>query len=154
MGFNNGFARSYLQKKWEKLRIEYRAAGMSEDAIQSMYDFDVQVVNSEQTYYRRTVDLTTGDAAPDDAQQKKRYEKAVSVVDTYRETANRFAWIGEIEDERLLAALETLDPKDLELLTLYVYEGYTVTEISNLLHCSQPTISRKIKRIKNFLKKF
>lgn len=154
MGFNNGFARSCLQKKWEKLRIEYRAAGMSEDAIQSMYNFDVQVVNSEQTYYRHTADLTTGDAAPDDAQRKKRYEKAVSVVDTYHETANRFAWIGEIENECLLAALETLAPKDLELLTLYVYEGYTVTEISKILHCSQPTVSRKIRRIKNFLKKF
>lgn len=42
MDFNNGFARSCLQKKWEKLRIKYRAAGMSEDAIQSMYDCNRQ----------------------------------------------------------------------------------------------------------------
>ena len=52
MGFNNGFEHVRLENKWKKLRIQYREAGMSEEAIQEMYNFDVQVVNSEQRYYR------------------------------------------------------------------------------------------------------
>ena len=48
MGFNNGFEHVRLENKWKKLRIQYREAGMSEEAIQEMYNFDVQVVNSEQ----------------------------------------------------------------------------------------------------------
>ena len=82
------------------------------------------------------------------------YEAAITVTDTYRETKSRFGWIGEIENERLLSALEKLSEDDLKLLTLYTYEGYTVTEISKVLGVSQPTISIKIKRITNFLKKF
>ena len=62
--------------------------------------------------------------------------------------------IGEIEDERLLSALEKLKEEDLKILTLYAYDGYTVTEISKVLRCSQPTISIKIKRITKFLKNF
>lgn len=42
MGFNNGFEHVRLENKWKKLRIQYREAGMSEEAIQEMYNFDMQ----------------------------------------------------------------------------------------------------------------
>ncbi len=84
----------------------------------------------------------------------KKYQDSISVTESYHETKSRFSWIGKIENEELLSALENLSDTDLKLLTLYVYEGYTVTEISKVLGVSQPTISIKIKRITNFLKKF
>ena len=59
-----------------------------------------------------------------------------------------------MEDERLLSALEKLSREDLELLTLYAHEGYTVTEISKVFRVSHQCISVKIKRITNFLKNF
>ena len=40
MSFNNGNERRKLNAKWEHLRVQYREAGMSEDAIQAMYEFD------------------------------------------------------------------------------------------------------------------
>ena len=83
-----------------------------------------------------------------------RYQEVTTTADTYHETTSKFAWIGEIENERLLSALENLSEDDLKLLTFYACEGYTVTEISKVLGVSQPTISIKIKRITNFLKKF
>lgn len=70
--------------------------------------------------------------------------------DTYRETKSSFGWIGEVEDERLLSALEKLSREDFELLTLYVHEGCTATEISKLSGASQLTIGIKIKRITKF----
>ena len=45
MEFNNGNERRKLNKKWERLRVQYQQAGMSEDAIQAMYDFDLGVLN-------------------------------------------------------------------------------------------------------------
>ena len=36
MSFNNGNERRKLNAKWEHLRVQYRKAGMSEDAIQAM----------------------------------------------------------------------------------------------------------------------
>lgn len=37
MKFNNGSERVRLENRWKKLRIQYREAGMSEEAIQEMY---------------------------------------------------------------------------------------------------------------------
>jgi len=45
MKFNNGSERVRLENRWKKLRIQYREAGMSEDAIQAMYQFDLDVLN-------------------------------------------------------------------------------------------------------------
>ena len=135
MSFNNGNERRKLNAKWEQLRVQYREAGMSEEAIQAMYEFDLSVLNSERAYAANTV--AVGDSYNDNNARKaadlKQYEAAITVTDTYHETKSRFGWIGEIENERLLSALEKLSEDDLKLLTLCTYEGYTVTEISKVL---------------------
>ena len=156
MSFNNGNERRKLNAKWEQLRVQYREAGMSEEAIQAMYEFDLGVLNSERAYDANTVAVCDGDDDKDarKAADFKQYEAAITVTDTYRETKSRFAWIGEIENERLLAALENLSEDDLKLLTLYVYEGYTENEISKAFSISQPAIHKRIEKITIFLKKF
>ena len=157
MAFNKGYELKKFEAHWEKLRIEYAAAGMAEDAIQKMYDYDRQQFNSERTCIERTQEFTAPayESTEEEASPLMlRYQEAIATTDTYHETKSGFAWIGEIENENLLAALEKMSDADLELVTLYAYEGYTVTEISKVLRVSQPTISIKIKRITNFLKKF
>ena len=156
MSFNKGYELKKFEAHWEKLRIEYEDAGMTEDAIQKMYDYDRQQFNSERTFIERTQEFTAPayESSEEEASPLMlRYQEAITTTDTYHETKSKFAWIGEIENERLLSALENLSEDDLKLLTLYAYEGYTVTEISKVLGVSQPTISIKIKRITNFLKK-
>ena len=157
MSFNKGYELKKFEAHWEKLRIEYAAAGMTEEAIQKMYDYDRLQFNSERTFIERTQEFNAPayESSEEEASPLMlRYQDAITVTDTYHETKSRFAWIGEIENERLLSALENLSEDDLKLLTFYAYEGYTVTEISKVLGVSQPTISIKIKRITNFLKKF
>ena len=157
MSFNKGYELKKFEAHWEKLRIEYAAAGMTEEAIQKMYDYDRQQFNSERTFIERIQEFTAPayESSEEEASPLMlRYQDAITVTDSYHETKSRFAWIGEIENERLLSALENLSEDDLKLLTFYAYEGYTVTEISKVLGVSQPTISIKIKRITNFLKKF
>ena len=157
MGFNYGLEKKNFDSQWAMTRKQYEDAGMSSEAIQAMYDFDWSVFNANRSYQNHTQEM----AAPSFEQSEEsysplmnKYQEAVSVTDTYHETKSRFAWIGEIENERLLSALENLSEDDLKLLTFYACEGYTVTEISKVLGVSQPTISIKIKRITNFLKKF
>ena len=157
MSFNKGCELKKFEAHWEKLRIEYAAAGMTEDAIQKMYDYDRQQFNSERTFIERTQEFTAPayESSEEEASPLMlRYQEAITTTDTYHETKSKFAWIGEIENERLLSALENLSEDDLKLLTFYAYEGYTVTEISKVLGVSQPTISIKIKRITKFLKNF
>ena len=156
MSFNNGNERRKLNAEWEHLRVQYRKAGMSEDAIQAMYEFDLSVLNSERAYAANTV-AVCDNYNDDDARKAadfKQYEAAVAVTDTYHETKSRFTWIGEIENEQLLSALENLSEDDLKLLTLYVYEGYTESEISKVFNISQPAIHKRIEKITIFLKKF
>ena len=114
------------------------------------------VPNRKQSYDANTVAVCDGDDDKDarKAADFKQYEAAITVTDTYRETKSCFSWIGEIENERLLAALEILSEDDLKLLTLYVYEGYTESEISKVFSISQPAIHKRIEKITIFLKKF
>jgi hypothetical protein len=157
MGFNYGLEKKNFDSQWAMTRKQYEDAGMSSEAIHAMYDYDWSVFNANRSYQNHTQEM----AAPSFEQSEEsysplmdKYQKAISVTDHYCETKSCFTWIGEIEHERLLSALENLSEDDLKLLTFYAYEGYTVTEISKVLGVSQPTISIKIKRITNFLKKF
>ena len=96
MSFNNGNERRKLNAKWEHLRVQYREAGMSEDAIQAMYEFDLGVLNSERAYITNTLTVsdTTDDSTATETSDFKQYEKAITVTDTYHETKTRFAWVG------------------------------------------------------------
>ena len=156
MSFNNGNERRKLNAKWEHLRVQYREAGMSEDAIQAMYEFDLGVLNSERAYITNTMTVSgaADDCAAKETSDFKQYEKAVTVTDTYHETKSCFGWIGEIENERLLSALEKLSEDDLKLLTLYVYEGYSTVELSKVYGIAHQNISKRIIKITNFLKNF
>ena len=156
MSFNNGNERRKLNAKWEQLRVQYREAGMSEEAIQVMYEFDLGVLNSERAYDANTVAVCDGEDDVDarKAADLKQYEAAITVTDTYHETKSRFAWIGEVENERLLAALESLSELDLKILTLYVYAGYTESEIASALESKRITIHKRIDQMTMFLKNF
>ena len=156
MSFNNGNERRKLNAKWEQLRVQYREAGMSEEAIQAMYEFDLGVLNSERAYDANTVAVCDGEDDVDarKAADLKQYEAAITVTDTYHETKSCFSWIGEIENERLLAALENLSELDLKILTLYVYAGYTESEIAMTLESKRITIHKRIERMTMFLKNF
>ena len=157
MGFNYGLEKKNFDSQWAMTLKQYEDAGMSSEAIQAMYDYDWSVFNANRSYQNHTQEM----AAPSFEQSEEsysplmdKYQEAVSVTDTYHETESRFAWIGEIENEQLLTALETLKTEDLEIITMYAYEGYDITEISKVYGVSRPTISIKIKRITKFLKNF
>ena len=153
MKFNNGSERVRLENRWKKLRIQYREAGMSEDAIQAMYQFDLDVLNSERAYVDNTQPVFAT-ADDEDSVDFKRYEKAITVTDVYHETKTRFAWVGEIKSEKLHIALENLSEDDLALLSLYIFEGFDTVEISKVFGTSKQNISKKIRRISKFIKEF
>ena len=62
MGFNYGREKRAFDEKWARLEVEYRAAGMSEKAIQDMKNYDWQWFCSERTYRNHVQTLPVGDA--------------------------------------------------------------------------------------------
>ena len=157
MGFNYGLEKKNFDSQWAMTRKQYEDAGMSSEAIQAMHDYDWSVFNANRSYQNQTQEM----AAPSFEQSEEsysplmnKYQEAISVTDTYHETKSRFAWIGEIEDENLLSALEKLSDDDLEILTLYIYEGYSTVELSEAYGIAHQNISKRIIKITNFLKNF
>lgn len=157
MGFNYGLEKKNFDSQWAMTRKQYEDAGMSSEAIQAMYDYDWSVFNANRSYQNHTQEM----AAPSFEQSEEsysplmnKYQEAISVTDTYHETKSRFAWIGEIEDENLLSALEKLSDDDLEILTLYIYEGYSTVELSKVYGIAHQNISKRIVKITNSLKNF
>lgn len=161
MGFNNGLERKKFEASWARMRMEYAAAGMSAATIEQMYEFDLAVFNSDRRFAEHTQGIPDqkfdddGDEAGDDnSALLKKFPEAFSVQAHSTDTARRGSWVDEIEDEKIAAALRQLSPEDIELLTLYAFEGYTVIEIASMKGIAHQNVSKKIRRIKKFLKNF
>ena len=58
MGFNYGLEKRKFTEEWKKLYREYKAAGMSEEDIQDIYAFDLNVFRKIRTEFQRTQPLS------------------------------------------------------------------------------------------------
>lgn len=113
----------------------------------------LNALNSERAYSTNTVKVEeTGDNESNADLIK--FKKACEVKDTYHETKTKFAWVGEIQDERLSVGIEKLSEEDLKLLTLYFVEGYTLSDISKVYGIALQNVRKRICKITKFLKKF
>ena len=54
MGFNYGREKKKFDAEWKKKFAWYRAAGMSEDVIQTLHEFDREQFKSERRYANHT----------------------------------------------------------------------------------------------------
>ena len=150
MGFNYGLEKKNFDRQWAIMRKQYEDAGMSIEVIQAMYEYDWSVFNAARSYQNHTQEI----AAPSFEQGEEaysplmnKYQEAISITEHYRETKSRFTWIGEIEDEHLLSALEKLSDDDLGLLTLYIYEGYSTVALSKVYSISHQNISKRMQAL-------
>jgi len=157
MEFNNGLERRKFNNEWEKNKKGYIEAGMDEVAIEEIYEFDLKVFNSSRKYAAHTQpsidENIDAENNPESAPIAYAYIKYIS---SYEEvlSSSRFGWIDEIENLKLHKKIKELNPEDLELLTLYVLEGYSQAEISMKFGLSQRGISKRLQRIKNIFNKF
>ena len=157
MAFNNGLERKKFEQEQKRLGEEYRAAGMSEEAIREMYLFDLDRFNSDRRFGEHTQQFAISELEDDDEATSPLYEKFSDVLTVSIERSgehSRFWWIDETDDADLATKLRKLSVDDLELLTLIVQDGYTVVEIAHLHGVAHSTISRKLSRLKKYLKNF
>lgn len=161
MGFNYGLEKKKFDQEWEKLRREYREAGMDEASIEAMHEYDWDRFNAERAYANHTQRMPDqifdddGDTPDEDRSSLlDKFIDAFGVMPREVDDSRRYSWMDEIDSPELYARLRKLSSDDIELLTLFIFDGYTVTEIAALLGVSHPTISKKLTRIKKFLKKF
>ena len=65
---------------------------------------------------------------------------------------SRYGWIEEIENTSLIKKIKNLNISEIEILTMYVFEEKSQTEIAEKMNITQPSISRRIRVIKKKLK--
>lgn len=155
MGFYYAKERAKFEHEWEHFYEECHTAGMNEEDIQTLYEFDLDWFHSRRRFIEHTQpfpDLLISDENP--AVKNNLYRKFPELSTTFDESnfSGRFAWIDCIEDEQMVTKIKKLSQADLTLLTMVSQEGKSQREIAAIQGCSQPTVSKKIRRIKKYLK--
>ena len=154
MGFNYAKERRKFETEWRKLRQEYEQAGMEPSSIDEIYLFDLAEFCSCRRYEIRTQPLPDMYEVDEGAKQSflLREYKTLSTEFDEADFSGEDAWLETIEDPILLERLKQLKHADLELLQFLVLEGHTQKELAQKWHCSQRLISKRLKKIKKFLK--
>ena len=150
--FNYAAERNRFEEKWKKLRVEYAEAGMPQEHIEIMYQFDHAQFNSDRAFENHICPLSLAshpDAEPADGEKVISQQNADRLTTEYDAHGghSRFWWVEEIESPRLLRGLRKLSQEDIEFLTLLFIEGYSQEECAVRMHSSQSAISRRYKRI-------
>jgi len=156
MAWNNGLERKKFEAEQAKLAAEYRAAGMSEEQIQQMYEFDLEVFNSNRRFAEHTQQFPESPFEDGDEGQSPLYEKfpeALTVTLELPVGNDHFSWVDEIDDEQLVERLKLLSAEELDLITRIAMDEQTQSEVAAELGVNQSTISRRLEKIIKILKK-
>ena len=159
MKFNKGYEWKKFEEEWKRLRGEYAAAGMDETAIDAMYEFDRGVFNSNRRYAEHTQEVSPqvfsddGDRAEDgNTALLLHFLSAFSVEQEDIGVLGRYSWVEKVDSPVLYRCLSGLSDSDREILTLWVFEGYSASEIARMQGSTQQNISKKICRLKRIIK--
>lgn len=102
--WNNGKERATFEREQAKKRKEYLAAGMTEEQIQSLYEYDLDWFNicRREAEHTQSLDIQTSedeDSKMDNPLYKKFFEK-LAVEDNHADYS-RYGWIEEIENKEV-----------------------------------------------------
>lgn len=135
-------------KEWKEKEEACIRAGMSKEAIQRLYEDELNDFRKQRIYCLHNESLEALEE-----NQNPRYMESIRFEDTVYSDDQRYGWIEELEDEQLYRAVKRLKKEDLEVLTLWALECYSATEIAKIQRVSQQAVSKRLAKIRNSLKK-
>ena len=156
MAWNNGLERKRFDEEQERIAAEYRAAGMTEEQIKQMYQFDLDAFNSKRRFNEHNQQFPEDVLEESDDDKSPLFEKFLDSVSVGLDLSNikdRYWWIEEIENIQLLTAIKELSAEEIELITQIVFDELTQDDIAKTLDVSQSAVSQKMKKIFENLKK-
>ena len=133
MAYNYARERRKFDAEWKRKASWYRKEGMSEESIAEMYRFDLAQFNRDRACESRRRPLETA-------------------CGSYTCSPDFLDWVDQVENPSLSRKLKNLPVKDKELLTLYIMQGFSQTDIAHMRGVGQPVISRQLERIFSYLK--
>lgn len=155
MAWNNAKERAKFIARLAREEKEYRAAGMTDEQIAEIQAFDWDQFRSERRYQMHTQDFSFDDFSEDGAGEESQsplYEKFIEQLSYTMESTpkreGRYSWLDEIEDERILNAINQLTWEQIKLLTYIIVDGLDQAELGRKLNVSQAAISQRFSTIK------
>jgi len=155
MSFNYSKEKLAFDKEWKKLREQYTKAEMTEEVIQELYNFDWSWFRMRRNYENHVQALPEEEINEQYIETRSSlYRRFTSLSTSFDEMtfSGHFAWIDTISDGAISKKLKKLSNDELELLTLIVMEEYSQREIARKINLSQNAISKRLIKIKKFLK--
>ena len=157
MAWINGFERKRFDEDQKRLAEEYRIAGMTNEQIEQMYQFDLETFNSRRRFTEHTQqfpECVLDESSDDKSPLFEKYLTQLSIEAEKPFANDRYGWIESIDNPDLAKAMKSLSIEEIELITLFVFEEYTQTEIAKIMGLNQSTICRRLEAKKKFLKNF
>lgn len=160
MSWNNGLEKKKFIARMKKQAEEYRAAGMTEDQIKAMYEFDLGQFKSDRRFYSHTQPLELHEANDEGDELEESFVRdffdsfSVSDEQGYLEYGSRYAWIEMIDNPELARELQQLSRLDKEILTMTVYEGYKLIDLVSVLNTPYRTLKYHLSSIRVKISKY
>ena len=139
MAYNYAKAEIEFLAMWEKKSAEYREAGMDENSIAEMYKLEREIFLSDRRW---------------EEHRSESLDIPLTVSFSEEDFSGRYAWVETLENADLAREIKRLKRDDLELLTMIVEDQMNVVDISRMLKVNHSTVSRKLSRLKKYLKNF
>ena len=158
MGWRDGSQRMRFEKRQEKQAEEYRKLGMTEEQIQTMYEFDMEQYRIERREVMHTQPILPLDFDEDEDDEEKlslycKYLEQFSTTIEVDVDEDNWNWKDDISNPAVLKAIKKLKPKEQAVLRIWAKGELTQEEIAAMFQIDQSTVSRVIKKFKtNFLK--
>ena len=156
MGINRGLERKRFDETQKRLRKQYIEAGMTEEQIQAIYEFDLKQFNRDLAYRRYNQSLSCLEESDLEEESYspllRKFPERLAIWQKPSESSKHW-WLDEIEDEELLSNLKQLTDEELALIHMLAFCDLSQEEIGIQIKKSQSAISQKLKTIRKKLKK-
>ena len=147
-----------FEAEFKSFHQKCRAAGMSEEAIQAVYESDLQQFNRDRAYYSHSQSLEGANFSDDDATEEGRsplLEKFPDSLSCYQpeiSTWGRHDWVEDLDTPAFAAAIKKLPKEELELIT--DLSEFTQAEIARMDGISRAAVSKRVARIRKKIEEF
>ena len=158
MGWNDGLERKRFMARQKKQAEEYRKLGMTEEQIQSMYEFDLEQFRSDRRYYSHTQELTSSEFDDEDDEEddsksallKKYTARMTSTIEAMTGDDPSW-WIEDIDRQEFAKYLKTLTAKDEMILRMIFLEKLTHKEVAEKLGCTRQNITYRVSKFRKYV---
>lgn len=141
MHFNDGYERKKFIKEHEKMRKEYRKAGMSDDKIDEIFLYDWDRYKEQRNHCLHNRHMA----------ENEEFESSGIEDEIYLRADN---WHQAIENVNLYSAIMSLNDEQRLIIWLYAFEGLTQQEIGEFFGVSRSAIQKRINAIRKRIKIF